>query len=489
MNKYFDLHVHPSFKAFISKKKKDCWHIFDNILVNIVDSKGSLEQLHRGNVTLAVSTIYTFEGPLTYNFVIKYLAPLLTFLDQKRLPQATLSKNFATTLEELEWLRASLNIKKDEGKECKIITSFDEVEEGKINLILAIEGSHGLAKGGMDLHKSISLVKEMGLRPLYVTLIHMTQLPGVCTHAYSMKMIKGNNEFKPSGFGLGEEGKRIIDAAYRTADGEKSIFIDIKHMSRISRRDFYAYRKEKGYDDIPILATHMGVTGISSRQEAFKNAVIERRIKTKNGFVEVMYEKPKGIKLGNIRTRFNPWSLNLYDEEIPVIIRSGGLIGINMDQRILGADKVAAEFFSAPEFGILYYGNKEGVEYLDPMSPGEDFTEEPVAFGQKGRRKKRRHLLHLCNTILHIVKTAEKEGLNAWEHLCLGSDFDGLINPVDVCVSAEQFKDLEPELVEWLPKMMAADESYSEYDTTEIAGKVRDLMYNNGLRFLKKYYN
>jgi microsomal dipeptidase-like Zn-dependent dipeptidase len=170
---------------------------------------------------------------------------------------------------------------------------------------------------------------------LYLTLVHMTQYP-LTNHCYGMKLIKGNDEFKPSGFGLRTLGKQIIDLAYRNRSGEHQIYIDIKHMSLVARRQFYAYRKEKGYDKIPILATHMGLTGISWSNMAIAK-LFNQRVIRKDGFIEVSYDRPPGIGSGRKgKTHFNPWSINLYDEEIIEIIESDGLIGISMDQRILG---------------------------------------------------------------------------------------------------------------------------------------------------------
>ena len=65
-----------------------------------------------------------------------------------------------------------------------------------------------------------------------------------------------------------------------------------------------------------------------------KKLPIEKYKKTRRGFTKVSYKKPKGHVEG---TLFNPISINLYNEDIKEIIQSNGLMGLILDERILGA--------------------------------------------------------------------------------------------------------------------------------------------------------
>ena len=40
------------------------------------------------------------------------------------------------------------------------------------------------------------------------------------------------------------------------------------------------------------------------------------------------------------KTVFNPWTINLFDEDILEIVESSGMIGIIMDERVLGYGKL-----------------------------------------------------------------------------------------------------------------------------------------------------
>ena len=80
------------------------------------------------------------------------------------------------------------------------------------------------------------------------------------------------------------------------------------------------------------------------------------KITRKDEFAMVCYDRPKG--LGD--THFNPWSINLYDFEIEIILKSDGLIGLNMDQRIMGTKKVQGEYFDAEEFLAIIGARGDG---------------------------------------------------------------------------------------------------------------------------------
>ena len=93
--------------------------------------------------------------------------------------------------------------------------------------------------------------------------------------------------------------------------------------------------------------------------EFLRDYIINQSGVSARGYIQVEYDRPRGIGASSKRkkdlTYFNPWSINLYNEEIKEIIASGGLIGLNLDQRIQGADKVKGEYFSALEFEALMH--------------------------------------------------------------------------------------------------------------------------------------
>lgn len=488
MHPYFDFHFHPSLKSFLSDERPgsrdDCWVVYNNA-VNIIRSQGSLQQSWDGRVRLGVAALYVLERPFTSSFLIEHIAPILTPLDNDmlRLPQET--DNLERFRTEINHLRASAEKYAGQGKRMQIIRSIDEYDPEKINLVLAIEGSHCFDLFNSLLQNNLRKLKESGERFLYLNLTHLARFP-TCSHAYGIKLIRGHDQFRPIGKGITALGKEIIDIAYDRNIGNHRILIDIKHMSLESRKQFYAYRKEKGYEDIPIVASHMGCTGISMKPEVIRQ-YMEKQVP---GFdtVEVRYKKPRGIGGPfRIKTEFNPWSINLYNEEIPIILNSGGLIGVNLDKRILGAKRVDGEFFSHEEFSEAF--GLPVARSLDAAAAEDRFWEESRKESDPDERDNAvRHLRHLCNQILHIVEIG---GAKAWKQMCIGTDFDGLIDPVNICLNHHELPSLEESLASMLQQMIREAKRAKpglDYQEGNIQARVRDIMFNNGVRFLQKHF-
>lgn len=77
-------------------------------------------------------------------------------------------------------------------------------------------------------------------------------------------------------------------------------------------------------------------------------------------------------------------------------------------------------------------------------------------------------------------------GPDTWRHLCIGSDFDGLINPVNSCTSASHYAYLEQDMLERLHEMIKGNEA--AYHVIDLRTQVRDIMYNNAMDFLSRHF-
>ena len=492
MTRYFDLHAHPSLKPFLSapfpENKDSCWKTYKNA-IEFLRSQGSLEQMVDGNVRLAVNALYSMEKVFSAAFVTRYLAPKFTPLDKQMMASLASADYFDRLIEEYEHLLASRVDREGDGRDFQILNNMEDFNPEKLNIILAIEGGHGLEKSNRTFARSLLDLKQGEHRLLYITLTHLTRCR-LANHAYGMKLIKNVMSIRPEGLGLSDIGKELIDAAYRSQGKEKPIYIDIKHLSLAARRDFYHYRERNGYSNIPILATHMGVTGISYDPDIVREYIVDKKFKENRGTVEVLFERPQGIgrsvwKGGGGETHFNPWSINLYDEEIPVILESGGLIGLILDQRVLGANPVKGEYFSKVEFDAWMAGRLDQLfEEFEEDEPVEEVAEPLVAARALGMKQKD-HLRHLCNNILHIAKIG---GPDAWNQLCLGTDFDGMIDPINGCRDSTELGNLEEDLVDMLGRMIQeakeADPT-AEFYENDLRRQVRNIMYYNGVRFLE----
>lgn len=488
---YFDAHAHPSFKSFmsddISSKREDCWHVYNN-LVTMLDSQSSLSQAEKGFLRLGVAAIITLEPPYAAS-VLTQIAKNLTYMDDDMLDRPTGSEDWTYFWEEIKHLEKSIA---KSPQKVQIIKSFEDFDDQKMNYVLAIEGAHCL---GSNIHNAqenlIALKKMPGYRFLYLTLVHQTRYP-TSNHAFSVKMLSENKQFWPKGSGLTPYGRQIIETAYDSTIGGYSLLIDVKHLSISARREYYALHKAAKYAKIPILASHVGLTGISWEPQVVNNHVLKTQVVGSGETLRVFWKKPQGIA----NTEFNPWSVNLYDEEIVEIVESDGLIGLILDRRVLGAEKVSEEYFDRQNYSQLGYNERErdadGNEVTiltDPIEGLEQvFAEKAEEIMQRVDAKD--HLRHFCNQIFHLIARA---GAAGWKHISIGSDFDGMVSPIKSCMSVAEFPALELNLrAELLAMLPAAQRKYPAVnfalDANNVEVRVRDIMYNNGANFVEKYF-
>ena len=95
------------------------------------------------------------------------------------------------------------------------------------------------------------------------------------------------------------------------------------------------------------------------------------------------------------------------------------------------------------------------------------------------------HPKYLFNTIVHIYKVGKTvPNRNPLNHLCIGTDFDGLINPIDNCISANEMKLLRVELVKMFREYRAEFDIEGDIDVM-----VDGIMFRNAHRFLEKHFN
>ncbi|MEX2591940.1 MAG: hypothetical protein WD426_04140 [Anditalea sp.] len=176
------------------------------------------------------------------------------------------------------------------------------------------------------------------------------------------------------------------------------------------------------------------------------------------------------------------------DEDIVEIINSNGLIGVSLDVRIVGWQNMLTkedqmEYISVEDFKYFF---PEKFHQLDLLLPDEvESWLIPI--------REERHPLSLCFNILHIISVSKLYSeKNPWDHVCIGSDFDGLINPIINCRNSTKSHDLGPMLLRWLP---VAEEAYLKEKggpklldnlDNKVELVVKKFLYDNGERFIKE---
>ncbi len=552
-----DIHVHPDFKSYLSANEElnraDCWQDFrmdpliqaiDSLrLGNILESQSNLTQLNNSSGTIAVVGLTAVEKAMIKADLINLVLFHLTLLRTAKILEITgnsdivnyelfkrisrkRSRYFSVFDEMLSHLLLANLIPPD----FNLLKNIRQYKDDKLNIILTIEGGHNLFRKNCGcrvrkgVFESLSDLKNGRHRYLFMSPSHVSR-NRLCTHAFSMKILHHRN-FKPVGRGITKMGREVILEALKQPH---RILIDIKHMSLVSRQQYYNIRDRESIttnQKIPIISSHSGVTGISYQDRGTYMEYCRRCCR----WTKVRWKQPRGL----MDTRFNPWSINLYDEEIRKIVESDGLIGLSIDARILGArqqePKDREEYFSRKEFrcseqeshaikqismvhveeplthdeqNVIRFEtelNKRLVKYLKHLDKHprskEKYENDRLRILEDFEKLKNMkkalissHLSneddikYLCNNILHIVKVA---GPTAWEHICIGSDFDGLVSSIECCRNVTNYDNLARELIHWLPLMSANVSSITHM--TNINQEVQNIMSGNAYRFLQRYF-
>ena len=471
---FFDFHIHPTLKSLFSDEdataglsKLSPWQPLDtrNIpplikccsdLSDILASQSNLAQLCNNDCNLVCVALYVPENDILVDEMIKQAEEgrLGVYLQQEKINKILHTKAPPDTVtEDLDTLTNPLRFGITD-KKVKLIRSrseYDETDLSTLHVVCSVEGCHTVSstlqsfdtKGIIDnleiFRKKVSL--------LAINLTHMENSP-LCNQAYGMQFLS-NEGFKPVGKGLAAPGLEVLEYCYTNR-----IMIDIKHLSLVSRQDLYALRKTPAYQSInqPVICTHAGFTGISIKE--IPDYLDFQPRKTSGGYAMVRQGKP--VKYGkDERPSFNASSINLYDEDIFEILSSDGIIGISMDRRILGYQKfedinvrthdfpLETEYVSNHELDFFLTAGQDiqtvkiGSAFEDDKCLGWDEIYEE---GQVNPSLGEHHTRYFMAHILHMIKVARQHNLDVNKVLtqvCIGSDFDGLINPIAMCYTID----------------------------------------------------
>jgi hypothetical protein len=188
------------------------------------------------------------------------------------------------------------------------------------------------------------------------------------------------------------------------------------------------------------------------------------------------------------------------------------MIGISMDKRILGAqettDGYTTEFLSTLEYNYLK-GKYQPVPYDDDpeVDSDTDVDVDPQRTMNDLQRDQLREIACIAFHIIHIVAVGLMSNdvtVNPWQHITMGSDYDGLIEPLalaDYCTDLDA-NGIEGDLLTLMPCVESSYLHYHPYvtktilprtaaggiDTTDLQNKIRAIMYDNGAAFLKLWY-
>jgi microsomal dipeptidase-like Zn-dependent dipeptidase len=510
---FFDFHLHPSLKPQMSLPPgfPSPWEIIILRFANpdvftlllkcgginhVVDSQASLTQLQQGKVNLIAIALHPPESNMMKDALIKKVAreEQTRFINIDRVNAiATGNIYFSMLNEELNNLKTHLS---ENGKTLKILNNIGEynaADTNTIHAILNVEGPHAFY--GDREGKSLDVILTdfwnnfdnftQANRIFAMNISHL-QDNDFCNHAFGIQIFKAQ-PFYPSGNGISIHGIKLLQKMKA-----KNILVDIKHTSLAGRRDLYHHRI--GEDDWPVVCTHAGLTGIKKET---RGKYFLGTSSLSGGFLKVKHYKPVGYLQG---ISFNPSSINLYDEDVKEVVFSGGMIGLSLDQRILGTPDL---LMMAPgyldeifEEEIISPGEKEFFRDVDRPDPDDQEVLKTEDLSTEDRQDNRRfHARHFLNQVFHLFTICDEPPLFnkaiMAQRICIGSDFDGLINSVTGCSNVTEmqtFKDfLLEHFAEWENEFAAR--TGKRISTFINPQQLMDnIFFQNGVDFLEQQY-
>jgi microsomal dipeptidase-like Zn-dependent dipeptidase len=208
-------------------------------------------------------------------------------------------------------------------------------------------------------------------------------------------------------------GREVLDLMLDRKEGRR-ILIDTKHMSIATRQEFYEiirHKREEEQDHIPIIHSHAAINGWFNLEQA--------KSKADNN------ELDKG-------QFFSRWRINLTNEDILETYDSDGLIGV-----------------------VLHEGRMPGEAFNKQASKLKKKLKRAIPHSEKHTRLERElkdlYLKLVWSTIFHIIKVVkDNRDENGWKMVALGSDYDGLVDPLNMFPEVDSFQDLRQELETYL---------------------------------------
>ncbi len=477
-NDYIDFHCHPALKPFGKsfrnkpvglqsphRSNKTSFWYYDppNLTDKLLNYTARLTKfsqanghcLARGGVRVICASLYPLEKGFVNNTIKSdtlsdLLLDLATGLGKHRIDYLQeMPDYFEDLIREYNFYTQQNGriVRLPEGRfRYRLVRDYSEIArfsnanpEGPqtICIVLSIEGLHVLNTGlnqepdEEEVLACLGRIKKWEYTPFFITVAHHFW-NHICGHAPSLSGIveRSTNQLEGMGTGITPLGIAVLKAMLSEENGPR-ILPDIKHMSARAREELYQLRESGslGSSDFPLLISHGACNGLVS----FRNPV------------------PGPLQTSAL---LNPVSINFYDEEIIRLAKSGGLIGLQLDERRI-ASKEMLQNTSRSLFRnkIMHYRSEL-----------------------------------LWRQIQHIAETLDNEGLFAWDIIAIGSDFDGIIDSLNGFWTAEELPFLADFTERHAYNYLRTAQWTLPENRISAAEVIQRVFVENGHQFLKKHF-
>lgn len=480
---YVDIHCHPSLKPYSKSfkyqpskqnaidagRKNSIWHYsppnaFEKLVNRLVTltkfTQTDMSALAKSGSKVVVVSLYPFEKHFLTKRIFGWkgltdvLVNLASSISQSRIDAVMSHQDYYEDLEsEYSFYKQLHNqVHKIDGVfyTYRLVTKFSEIEENQksetkdkkiISIVLSIEGGHSF-NAGLDMNKdtadpievleNIKNVKKWDHKPAFITFAHHFYNE-LCGHARSISIgALRDNQNRGLNTGITELGVVVLERLLSNSNGPR-IPIDIKHMSTTSRKAYYDLLDTKFQgENIPIIASHGAVNG--------QRSIVQWDVT----------DYPEQAQY------FNNIDINFYDDELIRIAKSNGMLGIQLDERRIGSKKAINE-------SKIYFPNK--------------------------RKQLQKKSLLVWRQVAHSAEVLNKEGLFCWGIQTIGSDFDGIVNPIKGLWTAENIKDLGEELLHHATNYLDKNRNrLKDFNKITAESIVERVLHENAMEFLKKNF-
>lgn len=466
---FADLHCHPNLKTFghsfdevTPNAKQDLWYteragVLARLLKQYAGitrfSQCDLSSMARAGSKLAFVSLYPFEKGFFINAagggaLSATLSDWITGIGYNRVRHIQRHTNYFEDLQkEYQFFLSGSRKRVVEGQEFRWapISNKEGVDHtlntpGEMGVVFSIEGAHvfntglglyGRATDPKEVFENIDAVKSWKYPPVFITLAHNFN-NDLCGHARSLDPLEPFVDQKNNlGLGFSPLGEEVVGKLL-SPQGGCSILIDLKHMSLTSRKRYYeilAHHYPKA-TDIPIIVSHGAVVG------------------TKFDGTE---------SISGRRALFYDADINFYDEEILNIYRSGGLFALQLDSRRIASDA--------------------SLKKISRKLNDKECTAQSAQI--------------VWHQIQYVAELLDMHECFAWGTACIGSDFDGTINPLNGIQTVEDFPAMARELVQLADRYLSNSNPLRLKENREVNPRsvVENFCLGNAAGFLKKYFD
>lgn len=474
---FIDIHAHPTLKPFARNHgqgnsnnindKNSIWYyskpniakeVFENASAVPLYNQASFSACVEGNMSVIGAAMYPpevgfFVDKLGKGWLSRNTASLITGIPTQEIKIfQTDGYNYFDYLKGehaflLELNNKEVTIENGEIYKYRVVKNYEELETAQkesntLVVFVTIEGGHSYGNRVITKEhpvdetyekvvlENILSVKNWEYSPIYQTFCHHFY-NGLCGHTRSFPPGPAadllNQEYGIN-TGITELGHKAIDLMLDESKGSR-IIIDTKHFSVKGRIEYYELLNTKyKNEEIPIIFSHSAVNGRPS-----------------------LYDHEK---LGEDSSEFNDWAINLFDDEIVIIAKSKGMIGLELDRRVASS-----------------------IEDLKESKHSKHKDKDMAWSGL------------VWNSIQHVAEVLDKEGLEAWSTVVLGTDYDGIINSLVGFWTEEDLIKLSKNLKQHAQDYLTSSEcNLSKINRINPEQIIDQIFSKNAQLFLKRFF-